>query len=164
MISAGLRSVSVCVYMCMSPAVIDLEGSGSLRSVSKEGQARAKPGAFSRPGFKGCYRLFCQIQQSPALWLASCLVRTLRFLYHSHTLRWYSISLRRFRRTWWIVSRVVAVDVRMGTDLFKTKTRSLYTLKVTHIDFLGQMLFLVVVDLISKHNMAKFILKQLFSV
>lgn len=37
--------------------------SASLRLVSKEGQARA----FSRLGFKGCYHLFCQIQQSPAL-------------------------------------------------------------------------------------------------
>ncbi len=122
MISAGLRSVSGCVNVYTSPAVIDLEGSGSLRSVSKEGQARAKPGAFGRPGFKGCYHFFCQIQQSPVLWLASCLVRTLCFFFHSHSLRWDSISLKRYRRTWWTVSRVVAEDVRMGTWFVQDKS------------------------------------------
>ncbi len=159
MISAGLRSVSGCVNVYTSPAVIDLEGSGSLRSVSKEGQARAKPGAFGRPGFKGCYHLFCQIQQSPVLWLASCLVRTLCFFFHSHSLRWDSISLKRYRRTWWTVSRVVAEDVRMGTDLFKTKAGSLYALNMTHVKLFGQMLFLV--SLRRKHNVIKFILKYI---
>lgn len=126
MISSGLRSVSVSVCVYTSPAVIDLEGSGSLRSVSKEGQARAKPGAFGRLGFKGSYHFFCQIQQSPALWLASCFVRTLLFLIHSHSLRWDAISFRRHRRTWCTASRAVIEDVRMGTDLFKTKARSLW--------------------------------------
>lgn len=118
--------------------------SASLRLVSKEGQARA----FSRLGFKGCYHLFCQIQQSPALWLASCLVRTLLFLFHSHSLRCDSISFRRYRRTWWTDSRAVAEDKKMGTDLLQTKAGSLCTLKVTHIMFWEQMLFLVVVGLI----------------
>lgn len=151
-------SIKVCV--CVHVSCCDISGRFWLSKVGIKGRpTRAKPGAFGRPGFKGCYHLFCQIQQSPVLWLASCLVRTLCFLFHSHSLRWDSISLKRHRGTWWTVSRVVAEDVRKGTDLFKTKAGSLYALNMTHIKFFGQMLFLV--GLIRKHNIIKFILKHI---